>query len=92
MTDLQDDIDFFDQMMGPRGGHLGGVVDAARRVANPDYEAAAKRRYEDVKGLAEQHGLIGLIDWDDLEDDERQQMVAASHSYIDPALGILEDE
>jgi len=39
MSDLQADIDFFDQLQEdkndrPFGGHLGAVLDAARRVAN----------------------------------------------------------
>jgi len=65
---------------------VGECPGGSREEVVIDYEAASKRRYEDVKQLAEQNGLVGLIDWDDLEDDERQQIVAASHPYVDAAL------
>lgn len=51
MTELQEHIDFFDQLSEdengrPFGGHLGAVIDAARRVANLDIDAFHKALYE----------------------------------------------
>ena len=94
MSDLQDELDRHEAAhWNNRLTKDSLIVEAARKYANPDYEAAAKARYEDVKRKAEQNGLIGFIDWDDLEDEERQEdWVDEIRPYVDAALGVTEDE
>ncbi len=56
-------------------------------VANLDYEAAARTKYYDTVNRQ-----VIWCEWDDLEDDEREELVADMRPYVDAALGLTENE
>ncbi len=78
MSDLQDALDRYDKHPGlSLADDPDLFVDAARRVANPDYEAAAR---------------LGVV-WDELTKKEQVTRIAYVKPHIDTALalGITED-
>ncbi len=84
-NELQDALNVFDhsdERMTARQWTT--ILEAARKVANPDYEAAAKRRFEDVKPRFD-------TEWLDLRADERDEWIAEVKPYVDAALGVTED-
>jgi hypothetical protein len=97
---LQADIDFFDQLQEDRpfGGHLGAVLNAARRVANlPD--TAKVRSYFVANMMDGDDGGVMTMSMKTLADEATQivgfiledsGLIADSEEWA--ALGITEDE
>ena len=63
------------------------IREAAQKWANPDIEAAARTAYYDTVNRQ-----VAWCEWDDLEDNEREELVAEMKPYVDAALGVTEDE
>ncbi len=61
------------------------IREAAQKYANPDYEAAARTKYYNTVNRQ-----VTWCEWDDLEDDEREELVADMRPYVDAALGVTE--
>lgn len=60
------------------------IRNAARKYANPDYEAGARRRFEDVNARFD-------TEWPDLRAEEQDEWIAEVKPYIEAALGITGD-
>jgi hypothetical protein len=90
MTDLQADLDLFSGDYAPDpGSPLANIVEAARKYDNPDYEAAAKSRWDN---------FFGEGSWDhpdNQNDDEfkttRRGFLKSATREVNAALGITED-
>ena len=76
---------------------LGVIMEAARRVANLDYEVGARTGHDAYERLAPEYGYTtrqkSRVSWERLPQEHRDLMVAAYTVAIDAALSITtEDE
>ena len=94
MSDLQTDLNHWtDKLASAHGWDIDHdtmlaiihVNEAARKYAKPDYEAAARTKYYNTVNRQ-----VMWCEWDDLEDDEREELVANMRPYVAAALGVTE--
>ncbi len=86
MSELQDAIRKYDET-GSAYGNVGLFVDAARRVANLDMEAAA-RFYSDEVGRRSGSSLT----WEAMYEEEQIDFLRVSTGAVNAALGITTKE
>ena len=63
------------------------IVEAARRVANPDYEAAARHYHAEVG-----HRSGTNLSWEASYPEEQADFLRVSTDAVDAALGVTEDK